>query len=316
MSDTITTRILEDTDVERVLELLRAALGEPPLLKRTPALFAWKHFDNPFGPSVAILAESDERIVGLRTFMRWDLLTPAGSTVRCVRAVDTATHPDHHRRGIFRRLTEEALEIASAQGVDLVFNTPNERSGAGYVTMGWREVGPVGVLVRPSPRLVLGASASDATDPSRFIDDPEPVGSLRVADREPRGLRTPRGEAYLRWRFGSHPTARYFRVERNDSVAVVRPNVRGGRRELVLADVFGARPAGAIRRAARRSRSAYLAAWFSAGTPERRAALRSGLVPVPGLNPLTLMARPLHDLDVDVFDMSNWDLAVSDLELL
>jgi hypothetical protein len=99
-------------------------------------------------------------------------------------------------------------------------------------------------------------------------------------------------------------------------VAVVRPNVRGGRRELVLADVFGARPAGAIRRAARRSRSAYLAAWFSAGTPERRAALRSGLVPVPGLNPLTLMARPLHDLDVDVFDMSNWDLAVSDLELL
>ena len=56
--------------------------------------------------------------------------------------------------------------------------------------------------------------------------------------------------------------------------------------------------------------------WFSAGTPERKAALRAGLIPVPGLTPLTLMARPLHDLDLDVFDMSNWDLAISDLELL
>ena len=316
MPDTISTRPLADDDVQPVLDLLRAALGEPRLLKRTRELFACKHFDNPFGRSVAILAEAGDRIVGLRTFMRWDLAAVDGSTLRCVRAVDTATHPEFHRRGIFRRLTEEALEVAAAQGVDLVFNTPNEKSGAGYLKMGWREVGPVGVMVRPSLGFFSRAQEDEATDPSRFIHDPVPAGPLNVADREPVGLRTPRTDAYRRWRFGSHPTAWYYQVEAEGSVAVVRPNVRNGRRELVLADVFGHRPGRAIRKCARHSRAAYLAGWFSPGSPDRGAAIRSGLLPVPLLTPLTLMARPLHDIDLDVFDMSNWDLAVSDLELL
>ncbi len=40
MSETITTRMVEKDDVEPVLEFLRAALGKPPLLRRTPDLFA------------------------------------------------------------------------------------------------------------------------------------------------------------------------------------------------------------------------------------------------------------------------------------
>lgn len=316
MADTITTRELEEGDVVSVLDLLRASLGEPPLLRRTPELFAWKHFDNPFGRSIAVLAEADDRIVGLRAFMRWDLLTTQGSTIRCVRAVDTATHPEYQRRGIFRRLTEEALELAVAKDVDLVFNTPNEKSGAGYLSMGWKEVGTIGAMARPSPRLMTDRRPGPVTEPERFLVDPKPALPLAVADRTPRGLRTPRTDAYLRWRFGSHPSARYFRVDSGGATAVVRPNVRRERRELVVADVFGPRPAAAIRAAARRSRAGYVAAWFSPGSPERAAAVRSGLVPVPGVTALTLMAKPLRDLEVDVTSMASWDLAISDLELL
>ena len=316
MSDTITTRELDESDVLPVLDLLRAALGEPPLLRRTPELFAWKHFENPFGRSLALVAETDDRIVGLRAFMRWDLTTTDGSVLRCVRAVDTATHPDYHRRGIFRRLTEETLELAVAKDIDLVFNTPNEKSGAGYLSMGWKEVGSIGGMVRPSTRLLTDRTSGATTEPEHFLIDPVPADSISVADRAPLGLRTPRSDSYLRWRFASHPTARYFRVDAGDSVAVVRPNVRKGRRELVLADVFGPRPSRAIRRAGRYSRSAYLAAWFSPHTPERRAAVQSGLIPLPGVTALTLMARPLRDLEVDVASMTSWDLAISDLELL
>ena len=316
MADTITTRELEEGDVVSVLDLLRASLGEPPLLRRTPELFAWKHFDNPFGRSIAVLAEADDRIVGLRAFMRWDLLTMQGSTIRCVRAVDTATHPEYQRRGIFRRLTEEALELAVAKDVDLVFNTPNEKSGAGYLSMGWKEVGTIGAMARPSPRLMTDRRPGPVTEPERFLVDPKPALPLAVADRTPRGLRTPRTDAYLRWRFGSHPSARYFRVDSGDATAVVRPNVRRERRELVVADVFGPRPAAAIRAAVRRSRAGYVAAWFSPGSPERAAAVRSGLVPVPGVTALTLMAKPLRELEVDVTSMASWDLAISDLELL
>jgi len=316
VADTITTRQLEESDVLPVLDLMRAALGEPPLLRRTPELFAWKHFDNPFGRSLAIVAETDDRIVGLRAFMRWDLIAPGGVTLRCVRAVDTATHPDYQRRGLFRRLTEETLELAVAKDVDLVFNTPNEKSGAGYLSMGWTEVGMIGVLARPSPRLATDRGDTNSTEPENFLADPQPALPLDVTDRAPRGLRTPRNGAYLRWRFGSHPTARYFRVDSGDSTAVVRPNVRKGRRELIVADVYGPRPRAALRQAGRRSRAAYLAAWFSPGSPERAAAIRSGLVPVPGVSALTLMARPLRDLGIDVTSMPSWDLAISDLELL
>ncbi len=317
MAETITIRPLVDGDIQPVLDLLRAALGEPPLLRRTPELFAWKHLQNPFGRSLALVAEVDGRLAGLRTFVRWELLTPAGSTLRCVRPVDTATHPDFRRRGIFRRLTEEALELAMAEDVDLVFNTPNEKSRAGYLTMGWIEVGKVGVLVRPSLGMLTRRQAGgDPWEPQAFLDRPHALVSLSIDDRRPRGLRTPRTEAYLRWRFASHPTARYFRVDGDDSVAVVRPNLRRGKRELILSDVFGRRPAAAVRAAARRSRAHYLGAWFSPGSPERRATLRSGLLPVPGIAPLTLVARPLKDLDVDVTSMESWDLAISDLELL
>jgi hypothetical protein len=44
--------------------------------------------------------------------------------------------------------------------------------------------------------------------------------------------------------------------------------------------------------------------------------VRSGLVPLPGITALTLMVKPLRDLEIDVESMASWDLAISDLELL
>ncbi len=105
--------------------------------------------------------------------MRWELKTTKGATLRCVRAVDTATHPDFHRRGIFRRLTEQAIEEALSDGVDLVFNTPNERSGAGYLSMGWVEVGKIDAMVRPTRRLFSRVEpAGSPAGPDQFLNEP------------------------------------------------------------------------------------------------------------------------------------------------
>ena len=84
--------------------------------------------------------------------MRWRLTTPGGGELSCVRAVDTAVHPDFQRRGLFRSLNEAAIEIARDDGVDLVFNTPNAQSRPGYLKQGWRDVGPIGVMIRPGLR--------------------------------------------------------------------------------------------------------------------------------------------------------------------
>lgn len=314
---TITVRPFVEDDLDGVLDLLRAALGETPLLRRTPELFAWKHFENPFGRSLLLVAEGEGRIAGLRAFMRWDLVTPGGDVLRCVRAVDTATHPDFQRLGIFRRLTVAALEEATAAGIDMVFNTPNPKSGAGYLSMGWVEVGDLGVMAAPGRGLVSGKATPDVLpEASEFLTDPTPATGLSVSDRPARGLRTPRSPEYLAWRFGAHPTARYYRVDARSSTAVVRPNVRSGRRELVLSDVFGPEPAQAVGAVHRRNRAAYVAGWFNTRSPERSAALRRGMVPIPGVKTLTLVARPLRPLPMDVASLATWDFASSDLELL
>ena len=95
---------------------------------------------------------------GFRTLMRWEFLD-GERVVRAVRAVDTATHPDYQGRSIFTRLTLHALDELVAEGVEFVFNTPNEQSRPGYLKMGWQVVGQLPTAVafhrwkRPTPML-------------------------------------------------------------------------------------------------------------------------------------------------------------------
>jgi GNAT superfamily N-acetyltransferase len=312
----IATREAKPEDVDEILRVLRAALGETPVLRRTPELWAWKHESNPFGASIVLLATSGDRIAGVRALMQWQLTTPEGDTIRCVRPVDTATHPDFERQGIFRRLTMESLDLARQRGIDLVFNTPNPQSGAGYLSMGWREVAPIGVMVRPRAGKAVPAVPGSAPSLSEVIPAATAFRAVEAPDRPPRGLRTRRDLAYQDWRFGSHPTVRYGLVGSERGAAVVRAGVRSGRTELVVSDLLGEAGARNLRRSHRAHRARYMAGFFSKGSPERAAARAAGMIPVPGMKALRLVALPLSDVDIDVFDLGFWDIATSDLELL
>src|SRR5947208_13036039 len=99
-----------DADVDDVVGLLGRALGPGPGGADRRELFVWKHLRNPFGRSVALVAEDGGRLVGVRTFMRWRFALPGGGGVDAVRAVDTATAPEAQRRGVFSSLTRRGLE--------------------------------------------------------------------------------------------------------------------------------------------------------------------------------------------------------------
>ena len=100
-------------------------------------------------------------------------------------------------------------------------------------------------------------------------------------------------------------------IDARHSTAIVRPNVRSYRRELVLSDVFGPTPAAAIGAVHSRNRAAYLAGWFSDGSPERRAAVRGEVsFRCHASKTLTLVARPLRSLTIDVASLDAWDLVV------
>lgn len=317
MTDQIKVRPATDQDIEPILEVLKSSLGETPLLRRTRALYEWKHVANPFGPSIAIVAEVSGRIVGVRALMRWELATQNGERIPCVRAVDTATHPEHQGKGIFRSLTMTAVDEAREQGIVLIFNTPNEKSAPGYLKMGWKEVGWLHPLVRPR----LGSSIRPSAGELPALCDVIPVASQDFPFESPHdrgyfGLRTPRTVDFQRWRFCEHPTARYgwFAEDNGNGGAAVRCGLRAGRTELIVSELQAG--AGCLRSIARAHRARYMAGLFRQGSPERRSAQRALMLPVPGVAGLRLVANPLVELDFDVFEPGTWDLSMCDVELL
>jgi GNAT superfamily N-acetyltransferase len=332
-----TVRPYRDEDEPQVLALLGHALGGGPSGHRSSEFFRWKHVDNPFGPSLMLVADLADRVIGLRAFMRWRFRAD-DRVVEAVRAVDTATHPEYQGLGVFRRLTEEALGVLERE-VDLIFNTPNEKSLPGYLKMGWETVGriPVHVRVRRPVRFVRRVRSLGDADAS---GDPLPVDAPTAADvlgarREveellagssPIGdrLTTPLTHAFLWWRYGSAPELDYRIVseERGSELAgfaVFRVRPRGSLRETTIADVVvrsgdKATATRLLRRAIRAAPVDHVTCHFARGSEADAVARRCGFVPVPAgvtfvVNPLRSAMRP------DPRQLRSWRLSLGDVEV-
>ena len=120
-----------ETDVDEAMALLQMSLGGD----YSKADFLWKHLENPFGKSYSLLAWDGQTLAGMIMFMFWEL-TDGNKTVKVIRPVDGATHPDYRGQGIFKKLTIEGLKIGEPKG-DFLFSTPNNNSLPGYLRMGW-----------------------------------------------------------------------------------------------------------------------------------------------------------------------------------
>lgn len=334
-------RTYRDEDEPAVLDLLSASLGAGPGGDRSPEFFRWKHLENVFGRSFMMVAETGERVIGFRSFMRWTF-TCRGQRIRGMRAVDTATHPDMQGRGVFSRLTLAALE-ALPDEADLVFNTPNEKSLPGYLKMGWKPAGrvPILVSVRRPLRFVRGArtlrnaagparsiAVGDAPSAAAAIDGISGLGELLRdvddAERADPRLRTARSVEYFRWRFATAPLLDYRATWTEDSggmvtgLAFFRVRPRGSLVEATISEVLAPPEATAVvRRLLRSVRSMvsadHLTCHAAKGSALSRIAKRVGFFPVPG--GMTFVVNPLRPIDPDPSDLASWSLALGDLEV-
>lgn len=326
--DEVVVRRARPDEREAVVALAAAALGwragEP-----NAELFAWKHDDNVFGPSPQWVAELDGRLAGFRTFLRWRFRTPSGETVTAVRAVDTATHPDFQGRGVFRALTLHAVDELREEGVGFVFNTPNDKSRPGYLTMGWREVGTVPVAVRPAGPAGLVRMARARVPAAKWSlpcrvgeaaaavfgdGDTGELAELLAGQPSSRGLTTDRSPAYYAWRYTLEPLA--YRVvlagaSLGAGFAVFRLRARGEAVECALCDVVV--PGGDRRVAdrlmatvARRTRADYAVRVDPAAAPA------AGFVRLPGQGPV-LTWRALRCTRMP--PLGQWRLTLGDVEL-
>lgn len=122
-----------EEDIDEVVSLMNKCFPK----EISKEHFLWKHTNNPFGKSYGLLAIEDNKIVGLRMFMKWKFVM-ADKILNAIRPVDTCTDREYQGRGIFKQLTLQGLEETKGE-YDLIFNTPNSNSIGGYLKMGWKE---------------------------------------------------------------------------------------------------------------------------------------------------------------------------------
>lgn len=318
MNDQLAVREAVDTDLPDILGLLQSSLGWVPD-EQYAAFYRWKHHDNPFGRSPAWVAVDGDRIVGLRVWLRWRFVAE-GRRLEAVRAVDTATHPDHQGRGIFRRLTTGSLEVLRDQGVEFVFNTPNDNSRPGYLKMGWQEVGKLPVAVRFRSPLVaaraIGARVpadkwslrTDAGEPAvDALADEDRVNALLAARSDPR-IRTDLDVGVLRWRYGFDPL-HYRAIWVGGGVVLFRLRQRGPVTECVVGHLLSPDTATAgrlLRRVAKVSGAQQVLQITD------RPSAASGYLKVPGAGPV-LTWREVQPGTMPQLD--RWALTMGDVEL-
>ena len=220
-----------------------------------------------------------------------------------------------------------AVDEVTADGVDFVFNTPNENSRPGYLRMGWSTVGRVPIVAHVGgPASVLRIrtarvpaerwpvpTAAGAPAPV-LLADPR-VADLLAAIGPPDRLRTARTPAFLRWRYGLAALG-YRAIAVDDDpaagLAIFRVRRRGAATEAGVSDLLV--PLGAERarrhllgRVARETRADYA---IHVGRPS----LRAGYLPLPRQGPI-LTWRRLADTG-NPPALSDFDLSLGDVELL
>lgn len=244
-AESIVIRRAVDADLSSILDVCASSLGwlDP---EWDEALFRWKHLDNAFGRSLLLVAEDETGLVAVRAMLRWRFSTPLG-TVTAVRPVDTATKPCAQGKGLFRRLTMQAIEELTEENVGFAFNTPNAKSRPGYLKMGWQEAGRVPITIRVrSPRTVPRTLRARTAADKRSVDTPR----LGVAAEDyfsraaalpataPNRVTTDHDRTTLAWRFVGGPV-KYRVVQAGDGAVVVRVRQRGRATELVVACQLG-----------------------------------------------------------------------------
>lgn len=311
LSTDLTIRPAHEADESAVLDLLHTTMGWSPADPNRD-LFRWKHRENPAGPSLSWVAEDGGRIVGFRTFLRWRF-RQAGAPIEVVRAVDTATHPDHQGRGIFSRLTLHALDALTTDGYAFVFNTPNDNSRPGYLKMGWRPVGRLPIAFLPHGPVAAGRTVrarvpaerwslpSTAGEPALDVLTEEVVARA-MGDAE---ITTDRSLEHLRWRYGFAPLHYRALTDRSGATAVFRLRRRGDAQEAAICELFAP---------SHRTRARLVRAVVQASGADYAVSLgpsRSGL-PLPAQGPL-LVQRSLNASGPNA--VRDWRLTLGDIEL-
>lgn len=226
-------RKASEIDIPKIIELLKISLGET-LIPKSEVLWKWKHLDNPFGKSPVLLAEENGQLIGVRAFLKWEY-SENGKFHPACRAIDTATHPDHQGKGIFKNLTLSLIDEIKKDGVALIFNTPNSKSTPGYISMGWEKWGklPLKLNFHFNKSKKYKNENSDWEQVSPLID------VIESSDFIGPKIQTRLVPGYMRWRYRDNPLFPYHYLSDGENYLLIY-RIKEGKmgREFRICDFF------------------------------------------------------------------------------
>ena len=240
-----------EADTGEIVALLKLSLGEN-LMPKSERYWKWKHHENPFGSSPVLLCWEGSELIGVRAFMRWEW-SSKGQVYRAVRAVDTATHPSHQGKSVFKKLTLSLVDYCKERGDHFVFNTPNHQSKPGYLKMGWKEAGKVPVQIgmrRPLNMLKnffsIARNSKDESENNSikyYLEHLNLGGLVEEHRQQTEQIITNISVPYLIWRYIDVPVSKYVAIgeergEKLTSLIICRIKETRLGRELRITDCF------------------------------------------------------------------------------
>lgn len=227
-------RKANSSDLPAIINLLKASLGES-LIPKSLELWNWKHVANPFGTSPILLAEEEGLICGVRVFLRWEYRQGKNISRAC-RAVDTAVHPNHQGRGLFKNLTLSLIEELHEEGIELIYNTPNAQSTPGYLKMGWEKWGKLPLKIHFN--LSLGTSKNHS-QPSDWSALSKLIEKIERSPNDSEQVNTNLVPGFLHWRYVDCPLFPYHYISDGETYLLIY-RIKDGKigKELRIVDFF------------------------------------------------------------------------------
>lgn len=306
-------------DLPEIIRVLKLSLGEADL-PLSEAIWKYKHIDNPFGRSLVLIAVDHGKIVGVRAFMKWKW-RKGNSNFLAFRAVDTATHPDFQGKGIFKKLTLEAVKTGKELSYNFVFNTPNVQSRPGYLKMGWKQVGKIRVALQPSYnsfwKLKEKQLDYQITNKATPIETSSLCNSWNAKLKLKEKLFTPKSAEFLSWRYEDNPLQQYEVLSTPDLYLAAYIKKRKNIKELRISECIFKNDSNSIKEVRQiinewsSKFGAQLVTWSPKVLKLNSLSYQGAVGPILTVRGLDLNERELDVLLVD----DSWNYSIGDLEL-
>ena len=146
MNQTWSIRAYQKGDEEQIFELVKVVENVPEK-ERWLKGWKWMFVDNSVGASIIWLAERDTKIVGQYPVIMENLQVE-DKIVKGAQLIDTITHPEYRRQGIFSTLGEKVLTEIENGETHLVYCFPTQQVYPLHMKFGWLDVSAFQVMIK------------------------------------------------------------------------------------------------------------------------------------------------------------------------